>query len=1032
MDNPFLEEFDQKNVIELLKNMGYIYLSPEECNAARGERLKEVILKDITRSKLMEMNSFEYKGTVRKFSSSNINKAIEALDMPLTEGLIKVNEKIYDEIILKKSLEEFLEDGTKKNFSLQYIDWENPKNNVFHFTQEFVVEKQDQSTKEKTKRPDIVLFVNGIPFCVIELKASSVSLKQGISQMIGNQKKENIPHLFKYVQLVLAGNTREVRYATTGTPAKFWAVWKEEEKLDVESLVTGRLATELDRTIISLLNLDRVLEIIREYTLFDNNIKKVARYQQYFGIKKTLERIQTFDNTGKRNGGLIWHTQGSGKSLTMVMLARALRRRISNAKIIVVTDRKELDSQIKKTFTQSGFSNDIIQAATGNHLNSQLLSKESKIITTIINKFDKVFNIGSKIDDPNIFVLVDESHRTQNGQLHAKMRKVFPSGCYIGFTGTPLMKKEKNSFTQFGKEIHRYTINQAVDDKAVLPLLYEGRLVDQWISDEAGLERKFEMISRNLNDEQKEDLKKKWGRFQKVASSERRLEMIALDINEHYKNTWQGTGFKAMLATSSKFEAIRYHQIFEMYGDVKTAFVISSADNREGNEDIHDENKLLVQKELERIVREYGNLDDYETKIKEEFCDGDDVEILIVVDKLLTGFDAPVAACLYVDKELKEHKLLQAIARVNRLYEGKDYGYIIDYRGLLGNLDKALTSYSSLEGFDEDDIKGAVIDIKKHLDELKANYSYLKDIFNPIKNKEDKEEYEIYLADESKRQDFYERLKNYAKSLNICLASQGILDLLSKQELDNYKKELKFFSNLRKSVRLRYHEEVDFGEYEEQMQKLLDTYISANEVNRLTKLVNIFDDKNFDEEIQRVQGKRAKADTIRNAIDKVITMKYDENPAYYENLKDRINRVLEEYRKKRISEEEYLNSMNEVMNDIRNGSVEETYPGPIANNRSAQVIYDNIKEDIYEPIVAKVAEEQSEYIVANTSLEFDEIIKGYAAKPDWTTNTDIHNKISQDLEEKLWDIEDEYGVSLDTDKILEKTITISIRKYGNR
>ena len=381
---------------------------------------------------------------------------------------------------------------------------------------------------------------------------------------------------------------------------------------------------------------------------------------------------------------------------------------------------------------------------------------------------------------------------------------------------------------------------------------------------------------------------------------------------------------------------------------------------------------------------------------------------------------------------MKEHKLLQAIARVNRLYEGKDHGYIIDYRGLLGNLDKALTSYSSLEGFDEDDIKGAVIDIKKHLDELKANYSYVKDIFNPIKNKEDKEEYEIYLADESKRQNFYERLKNYAKSLNICLASQGILDLLSKEELDNYKKELKFFSNLRKSVRLRYHEEVDFGEYEEQMQKLLDTYISANEVNRLTKLVNIFDDKNFDEEIQRVQGKRAKADTIRNAIDKVITMKYDENPAYYENLKDRINRVLEEYRQKRISEEEYLNSMNDVMNDIRNGSVEETYPGPIANNRSSQVIYDNIKEDIYEPIVAKVAEEQSEYIVANTSLEFDEIIKGYAAKPDWTTNTDIHNKISQDLEEKLWDIEDEYGVSLDTDKILEKTITISIRKYGNR
>ena len=386
MDNLYLEEYDQGNVIELLKNMGYKYISPEECEVLRNGRLKEVVLKDITRKKLIDINNFEYKGTERKFSENNINKAIEALDMQLTEGLIKVNENIYDELVMTKSFEEFLEDGSKQSFSLKYIDWNNPKNNDFHFTQEFVVEKQDLSGKEKTRRPDIVLFVNGIPFCVIELKASSVSLKQGISQMIGNQKMENIPHLFKYVQLVLAGNTREARYATTGTPAKFWAVWKEEDDVKVENYIKGRLATELDRSIISLLNLDRVLEIIREFTLFDNNIKKVARYQQYFGIKRTLERIDTFDNSGRRNGGLIWHTQGSGKSLTMVMLARALRRRIVNAKIIIVTDRKELDSQIKKTFAHSGFADDIVQAASGNHLNNQLTSKQSKVITTIINK----------------------------------------------------------------------------------------------------------------------------------------------------------------------------------------------------------------------------------------------------------------------------------------------------------------------------------------------------------------------------------------------------------------------------------------------------------------------------------------------------------------------------------------------------------------------------------------------------------------------------------------------------------------------
>lgn len=1029
MTNLYLESHDQDNILDLLKSMGYEYISPEKCEILRKNRLKEVILRDITRRKLMEINEFEYKGEKRKFSSTNIEKAIDSLEIPLTEGLVKSNEKIYEQLIMTRSFEEFLEDGSKNSFSLQYIDWENPRNNDFHFTEEFVVEKQDQSSKEKTRRPDIVLFVNGIPFTVIELKASFVSLKQGISQMIGNQKKENIPHLFKYIQLVIAGNTREARYATCGTPSKFWSVWKEEDDLNISEYIKDRIPTELDKTVLSLLNLDRVLEIIREYILFDKNIKKVARYQQYFGIKRTLERIETFDDLGKRNGGLVWHTQGSGKSLTMVMLARALRRRIADAKIVIVTDRKELDSQIKKTFSQSGFSKDIVRARNGKHLNNQLLSKESKIITTIINKFDKVFNLGSTVDDINIFVLVDESHRTQNGQLHTKMKKVFPSGCYIGFTGTPLMKKEKNSFSQFGGMIHNYTIGQAVEDKAVVPLLYEGRLVDQWINDENGLERKFKMISRNLNEEQKEDLKKKWARFQKVASSERRLEIIALDINQHYKDTWQGTGFKAILATASKFEAIRYHQIFEEYGDIKTAFIISKADNREGNEDINDENKRLVQRELERIKREYGDLEDYEIKVKDEFVEGDDVEILIVVDKLLTGFDAPTAIGLYVDKELKEHKLLQAIARVNRLSEGKDYGYIIDYRGLLGNLDKALTSYSSLEGFDENEIKGAINDIKPQVDILKSNYSYLIDLFNPISNKNDKEEYEVYLADESKRIAFYERLKNYAKSLNICLASQSILDILSNDELNKYKKELKFFSNLRKSVRLRYYEEVDFGEYEEQMQKLLDTYISSNDVNKLTKLVNIFDDKNFDEEIKRVEGKRAKADSIRNAVDKVITIKYDENPVYYEKLKDRINRILEEYRNRRISEEEYLRSINDVMNDVRSGHTEAIYPENINGNKSTQVIYDNIKNDIYEHLRLALSEDKSNFIIANLSLEFDKIIKDFAKIPDWTTNTEIHNKMNQALEEKLWDLEDEYEISLDTDMILEKTMSISITKY---
>ena len=435
-----------------------------------------------------------------------------------------------------------------------------------------------------------MLFINGIPFGVVELKKSTRGTEEGISQMIRNQGHDEIPNLFKYVQITLAGNNHSPQYGTTGTAKKFYAVWKEKhegemwERFDgmfgagvltpsngVETLVSldnkngtevptprgnngtkvpapmERTPSLLDKTVYALFEKHRVVELLHSFVIFDGKVKKIARYQQYFAIESIMERIAKLDNTGRRHGGLIWHTQGSGKSLTMVMLAKVIKRNIVGSKVIIVTDRKDLDKQIHDTFNNSEVK--AVRAKSGRDLVALLQSGKS-VITTLIHKFEKVKNENVTFDDPNTFILVDESHRTQGGDMHKAMKKVFPEACYLGFTGTPLMRREKNSFAKFGGEIHRYTIDQAVEDKAVLPLLYEGRLVDQWVNDEKGLDRRFEQISRHLNEEQVLDLKKKWARFQKVASSERRLEMIMLDINEDVRKRLQGTDFKAMLATS--------------------------------------------------------------------------------------------------------------------------------------------------------------------------------------------------------------------------------------------------------------------------------------------------------------------------------------------------------------------------------------------------------------------------------------------------------------------------------------------------
>jgi type I site-specific deoxyribonuclease hsdR len=469
-----------------------------------------------------------------------------------------------------------------------------------------------------------------------------------------------------------------------------------------------------------------------------------------------------------------------------------------------------------------------------------------------------------------------------------------------------------------------------------------------------------------------------------------------------------------MLATQRKYDAIKYHQIFEEFAELRSAYVISSNEH----EELEGGNKEYIAKAWQETIKEYGSEEAYLKYVKDEFVNGDEIDLLIVVDKLLMGFDAPRASTLYIDKQLKEHNLLQAIARVNRLYDGKDYGYIIDYRGLLGELDEALTSYASLSGFDLEDLSGAVMDVRSEIVKAKTYYTHLDGLFSDVKFKDDLESYVAVLEDVQKRDDFKEWLSQFARAFKLALSSEKICDILSEEEIKAYKQRVKFYNELRKAVQLRYHEACDFGKYEAQMQKLLDTYVSAEEVNELTKLVNIFETE-FDDEVQRVEGKNAKADTIISAVSAVVKEKMESNPAFYKSIAKQIQDVIDEYKAKRLSEEEKLAKAKQLK-DLITGALkpnEDRYPKEFNGKEILFAIYDNLLD-----ILGNVELADIETVTKNLSMKFYEIYEQASKKPEWHKNMDVENEITSAMEDALWDVEDEYGVSIDDKEKIYQTI----------
>jgi len=1073
MTTPSFKEdhISQIPALHFLQNLGYTYLSPEEALQERSGKTSAVLLEGVLEKQLRKLNRIQYKGAQYPYSDANILAGINALkEVPLQEGLMAANETMYNLLTLGKSLEQAIE-GDKKSYNLQYLDWKEWDQNVFHVTEEFRVQR---AGSHDHYIPDLVLFVNGIPMAVIECKRPDMKnpLSEAISQHLRNQQEDGIRLLFAYTQVLLSIATNVAAYATTATKEKFWSKWEEqfESKVDEQQFRQTlaaiknrplaneqkrklfaeryavvqkhfdkaaeyeRVVTEQDQYLHCLCAPERLLDLVFNFMVYDANTKKIARYQQYFAIKKTITKVRVLDH-GKRNGGVIWHTQGSGKSLTMVMLAQAiaLDKSIRNPKIIIVTDRVDLDDQIYSTFKKCQIP--VLQAGTGKHLLELLNGKSDAVITTIINKFDTAINQAKKpFASPDIFILVDEGHRSQHGMFNISMEKTFPNGCFVAFTGTPLRKKEKNTAQKFGGLIDKYTVDQAVKDKAVVPLLYEGRHAIQQVN-ERPIDAYFTKVAEPLNEYQRADLKKKFSRADQLNVADQKIYAIAWDISEHYREASAGTDWKAQLVCQSKVAAIRYKKYLDEISRVTSEVLISPPDMREGEDSAYDDPADEVKRFWKSKMDEFGGSPKkYEKHLINRFKHDEDPEIIIVVDKLLTGFDAPRNTFLYLTRSLREHTLLQAIARVNRVHPGKDYGFIIDYYGVLKELDEALRTYSGFQDFDAEDLEFTLINILEEVKKLPQAHSELWDIFKTVANKYDEPAYEEVLRDEAKRAAFYDKLSSFARLLKLALSSIEWHTQTPEKEIDRYKYDLGFFSKLRLSVRQRFADVVDFKSYEDQIQKLIDKHVTTHEVHPITELVNIFDKEQFEQEVEKIIGTAARADTIAHRTARHIHEKMEEDPAFYKRFSEMLKETIRAYQERRISEAEYLRKAKEIEESIlnRTGS---GIPDSLREREIAQAFYGIT----FESIKSKLPDEtMARSIAADAGIGIDDLVREIVLdhgkpKVDWQNKTGLIGQLEIAIGDYLMDhIRDQYSLSLsfgEIDDIAGKSIEIAKRRY---
>jgi type I restriction enzyme, R subunit len=895
--------------LHLLCNLGWNFLTTAQALELRGGTREVLLVPRLI--EVLQSRRYEYKGQWYPLSPGGIDQIVRELSaLSLSEGLLPANERLYNKLSLGITVTEFMPDGKKHQPTIPVIDWTDVAANRWDVTEELEV-LSAQGTHHRS--PDVVAYINGIPLVVIEAKrpegghANKVTVEEGISQHLRNQRLDEIPHLFAYAQLLMAISQTEGRYGTTHTAAKFWARWREEPRPQGgaefddarvtaaknkplpaptrAALFTGKpgavanyfdalwarsmQVTDQDRLLVSLLTPARLLEFLRGYVLFDRKVDKVvARYQQFFGIRALLARLGQFRPDGGREGGVIWHTTGSGKSFTMVFLTKALLlvQALQECRVVVVTDRLDLEDQLKRNFISSGAFGSAIavqkdgdksRALSGRDLAKRIGSGTERITFTLVHKF----NTASKQpecrnDSPNLVVLVDEGHRSHGGETHERMKKALPKAAYVAFTGTPLLKQEKTA-SKFGPIVHAYTMQRAVEDQTVAPLLYEERVPELTINEDA-VNRWFDKITVALSDAQRNDLKKKFAKKGAIYGAANRIELIAWDIATHFSENikklglGEGLQLKGQVATDTKLDAIRYKKALDDTGLVTSAIIMSPPDTREGNSEMDEDTLPEVQKWWKQTVAAHGaNPEDYEKQVIADFGSDGDPDLLIVVDKLLTGFDEPRNAVLYIDKPLKGHNLIQAVARVNRLHDAKRYGVLVDYRGILEELDTAIRAYQDLEertqgGFDVADIEGLYRQFSTEYKRLPALHDQLWSFFKGVENRLDREQYrqvltpkfvkdaagEEYDERQKLRDDFYAALTAFGLCLQTALSSRSFFEdrSFSEKLIARYKSDLSFFVELRQTARRDAMETVDYSAYEEQIRKLVDKQVIGTEV----------------------------------------------------------------------------------------------------------------------------------------------------------------------------------------------------------
>jgi type I restriction enzyme R subunit len=1042
----FQEEYSAKiPALTLVTQLGWTFLSPEQALIARDNKADQVVLRQQLRSVLAE-RTFVFAGKTYPLSAKSVDNLVSELCSPaLNEGLQAANERLYNHLLYGMSVTEFV-DGKKVSPTIPLIDWHNPHNNRFTFTEEFRVTRAGGigSSFQEHRRPDIVCFVNGLPLVVIEAKRpdgnakKGPTIKEGISQSLRNQRPDEIPLLFAYSQLLLSINGIEGRYGTCGTPEKFWAAWREEDIGDGEmtaiknqplsseqrsALFSHRSAADLDwyqslvaagelavsdqdRLLISLLSPERLLEMTRLFTLFDKKAGKiVARYQQVFGIKRLIERINQKRPDGGREGGVIWHTTGSGKSFTMVFLSKALilHDSLKQCRLLVVTDRVDLESQLSKTFASSGElagkkDKEAAMATSGKRLAQQIGKGSERIIFSLIQKFNSATKLPECINkSPDLIVLIDEGHRSQGGENHIRMKQALPNAAFVAFTGTPLLKDDKTT-NKFGPIVHAYTMQRAVEDKTVTPLLYEERIPDLEVNERA-IDSWFERITQGLNEQQQADLKRKFARKGEIYSAEDRIKLIAFDIASHFSNHIV-EGLKGQLACDSKASAVLYKKYLDEAGLFESAVVMSPPDSREGNTEVDESTTPLVTqwwKENVGTLFGFGDEQAYTRQVVDRFDQDDDLKLLIVVDKLLTGFDEPKNTVLYIDKPLKEHNLIQAIARVNRLHPKKQFGLLIDYRGILSELDTTIGKYQDLAsrtqgGYDVDDLNGLYNQMGTEYKRLPQLYQTLWSIFAGVKNKQDIEQLRQVLVPKMEeldgelvdvhlkvREDFYEALTAFASCLKVALQSASFFEDSAFSEADrrHYKETVKQLSSLRQLVQQDAGEKVDYDEYAEQVKKLLDKHVVGVEVKEPGGVYEVGKMGQKQPEEWSENKTRNETDIIKTRVTRMIEQELRDDPYAQEAFSKLLRQAIEEAEKlfeHPLKQYMLFREFEEQVQERRLSDI----PDAFAGHRNAQAYFGVFKKVLPEVFAITDSQVQDKWI--KLAFEIDTVVDASVAE----------------------------------------------------